>query len=91
MISSLVYCRSSLIETTHSLIFCKILLGALPEALLVNKFLANCCVIVLAPPPFPNLEMALANPLKSIPECSKKRSSSVAIKAFTKFSGRSLN
>ena len=35
--------------------------------------------------------MARRVDFKSIPECSKKRSSSVATKAFIKLSGRSLN
>ena len=49
-----------------------------------NSF-ANCCVTVLPPPSFPNFTMALAVALKSIPECSKKRSSSVATSALIKF------
>ncbi len=42
---------------------------------------ANCCEIVEAPPAFPKLENERAIALKSTPECSINRSSSVEIRA----------
>ena len=60
-----------------------------------NNCFANCCVMVLPPPPLfcikmPLLTTARNSPCASIPLCSAKRTSSVAINAFTKSGDRSL-
>ena len=68
-ISFFVYCLSNLVATTHSFTFCRTLKNGFLDFLPVNNILANCCVMVLAPP-LPGFKTALAVPLKSIPECS---------------------
>ena len=90
IISSFVYRLSNFAAITHSLSFCFTL--STPEAgVFVNNILANCCVIVLAPPacPFPETtpKTALKRALISIPECSLNLMSSVASRAFMKLCG----
>ena len=82
MISSLVYCRSSRALMIHSWNFWKVRLMKFVERL-VNSIFDNCCVSVLAPPFLPKYTAARIVPRRSIPLCSRKRSSSVAINAFT--------
>ena len=56
----------------------------------MNKSLDNCCVSVDAPPELPKPEIDRAIARKSTPECSIKRSSSVAIKASMTYGEISL-
>ena len=70
--------------------------STLDDTLSVKSSLDNCCVIVDPPPPplFPPSTVftkTLPRALKSIPECSKNRSSSVAIRAFTTLLERESN
>ena len=57
----------------------------------LNKFLANCWVIVLPPPAVPSENTTRNMDLKSIPECEVKRASSVEINVLTMFKGNCSN
>ena len=84
-ISSLVKYLSSFMAITHSIGFCisrSMVECALPE----YTCFASCCVMVLPPPALdcpssPLFTMARAKAMKSTPEWSKKRASSVATSA----------
>jgi hypothetical protein len=63
-----------------------------PEFFLPNMFFASCWEIVLPPPDCrllrrSDLKRTLKRLLESIPLCSKKRESSVAINALIRFDG----
>ena len=82
MISSLVYCRSSRAAMIHSWNFWNTRSKRFGDRS-VNRSLASCWVMVLAPPFPPMYTAARTVPRRSTPLCSRKRSSSVAIRAST--------